>query len=481
MSERGGKRLAGNRVVRKRLNPTQIITLPDHAPGGEVPNVRTSAKRFVMAFALLVLVGAVLLALPWTTESGEATDPADAFFTAVSASSVTGLAVVDTQEHWNLFGEIVLLVLIQVGGLGFMVGASIVLASLGRSLSLRDSLLLQDGAPTLSLAEATQLSKRILVFIFVCEAIGAVILTTLLLIDGRGFGVALWHGVFTSVSSFCNAGFDLEGGFQSVIGLSDSFVFTTTSLVLIQAGALSYITLSDAWAQKRWKRYALDTKLVLLTNAILLVGGALMFLALEWGDAMSGVTGWLKPLIALYQSASVRTAGFAAMPFEDVHPATVFLSIGIMMVGGAAGSTTGGVKLATIAIVVIAVISTVRGQTDAQAFGRRIAPQLVFRAMAVITLFLFAHFLLTLGVAITEETVAGKEFGFLALMLEAMSAIATAGLSTGITPDFSVAGKLLLCVGMFVGRLGPLTAVYALQRRQRPALYRFPEAPIRIG
>jgi trk system potassium uptake protein TrkH len=455
--------------------------LPDHPSTGEVPNVRASAKRFVLAFTVLVLIGAVLLALPWTTESGESTEPTDAFFTAVSAASVTGLIVVDTQEHWNLFGEIVLLVLIQVGGLGFMVGASIVLASIGRSLTLRDSLLLQDGAPTLSLAEATQLSKRILIFIFVFEAVGAVIMTTLLLIDGRGFWVALWHGVFTSVSSFCNAGFDLEGGFQSVIGLSDSFIFTTTSLVLIQAGALSYISLSDAWAQKRWRKYALDTKLVLLANAILLVGGALLFLVLEWGDAMSGIDVWLKPLTALYQSASVRTAGFAAMPFEEVHPATIFLSIGIMMVGGAAGSTTGGVKLATIAIVVIAVISTVRGQTDAQAFGRRIGPQLVFRAMAVITLFLFAHFLLTLGVAISEDVVAGNEFGFLALMLEAMSAIATAGVSTGITPGFSVAGKLLLCVGMFVGRLGPLTAIYALQRSARPALYRFPEAPIRIG
>jgi trk system potassium uptake protein TrkH len=155
--------------------------------------------------------------------------------------------------------------------------------------------------------------------------------------------------------------------------------------------------------------------------------------------------------------------------------------MGEMLVGGAAGSTTGGVKLATIAIVVIAVISTVRGQSDAQAFGRRISTQLVFRAMAVITLFLFAHFMLTLALAVTEDVVAGKEFGFLAIMLEAMSAVATAGLSVGITPDLSGPGKLLLCIGMYVGRLGPLTAVYALQRRQKQALYRFPESPIRIG
>jgi trk system potassium uptake protein TrkH len=446
-----------------------------------VPNVRSSAKRFVLALTVMVLVGATLLALPWTTESGTRTPFIDAFFTAVSASSVTGLVVVDTQDHWNFFGELILLILIQVGGLGFMVGASLVLASMGRTLSLRDSLLLQDGAPTLSLAEATSLSKRILKFIFWFELIGAIIMTAVLLHEGRSFGVALWHGIFTSVSSFCNAGFDLEGGFSSIVGFSDSFIFTSTSLVLIQAGALSYITFSDAWGKKVWRRFALDTKLVLLTNGILLVGGAVVFMALEWNNAMAGYGKWLKPLTALYQSASVRTAGFSAMPFSEVHPATIFFSMGQMLVGGAAGSTTGGVKLATIAIVVIAVISTVRGQADAQAFGRRISTQLVFRAMAVITLFLFAHFLLTLGLAVTEDVVGGKDFGFLAIMLEAMSAVATAGLSVGITPDLSGPGKLLLCIGMYVGRLGPLTAVYALQRRQKQALYRFPESPIRIG
>jgi trk system potassium uptake protein TrkH len=467
-------------VVRRRLDAMQVITVADEPARRDVPNVRSSAKRFVLAFTAIVIAGAILLSLPVTTESGKATEPIDAFFTAVSASSVTGLAVVDTQDHWNFLGELVILVLIQVGGLGFMVGASLVLASLGRSLTLRDSLLLQDGAPTLSLLEATQLSKRILRYMFAFEAVGAVILAARLLGE-RSFGVAVWHGLFTSVSSFCNAGFDLEGEFQSVVGFSDSLVFYVTSFVLIQAGALSYITFSDVWARKRWRRFALDTKLVLIANGILLASGAIIFLALEWSNAMAGYADWIKPMTALYQSASVRTAGFAAMPFGEVHPATVFLSIGAMLVGGAAGSTTGGVKLATIAILALAVISTVRGQAEAQAFGRRISTTLVFRAMAVTALFLFAHFVLTLSLAISEDVVAGHDFGFLAIMLETMSAIATAGLSIGITPDLSGAGKLLLCVGMFVGRLGPLTAVYALQRRQRPTRYRYPEATIRIG
>ncbi len=299
MDQFGRKRLPGNKVVRRRVDATQIISLPTDLDRRDVPHVRTHAKRFVLALTLLVAVGAVLLALPWTTESGEATAPIDAFFTAVSASSVTGLVVVDTQDHWNFFGELVILILIQVGGLGFMVGASVVLASLGRSLSLRDSLLLQDGAPTLSLQEATRLSKRILKFIFACEAIGAVLFTIRFAQD-EAFPVALWHGVYTSISSFCNAGFDLQGNYGSLSAFADSLWMNATSHLLIQAGALSFITFSDMWAGKRWTRFALDTILVLLTNAILFASGTVMFLVLEWSNAMVHLSDWAKPMTSVY-------------------------------------------------------------------------------------------------------------------------------------------------------------------------------------
>lgn len=480
MSDRESRRLPGNRVVRKRRNPTQIIDIPPSRPTDDIPNVRTSAKRFVLALTVLVAVGAVLLMLPWTTEADKSTSVVDAIFTAVSASSVTGLVVLDTQDHWNLFGEIIILLLIQVGGLGFMVGASVVLASLGRSMSLRDSLLLQDGAPTLSLAEATQLSKRILVFMLAFESVGAV-LFTLEFLPGRSPGVAIWHGVFTSISAFCNSGIDLEGEFRSTSGFANSWLFSLTGFLLIQAGALSYVTFGDIWKKRRWQRFSLDTKLVLMTNGILLLGGMVAFLLLEWTNTLSQVDAVYRPMVAFFQSASTRTAGFSSVQFGDAHPATIFLSIALMLVGGAAGSTTGGVKLATVAILFLAVISTVRGQADPQAFGRRVSIQQVFRAMALTALFLFAHFVLTLLLAITEEVIAGHQFGFLPIMLESMSAIATAGLSTGITSEISEPGKILLCLGMYLGRLGPLMAVYALQRRQQLPLYRYPESSVRIG
>ncbi len=480
MDRNGGRRLPGNRIVRRRVDATQVLTLPEPRRRADAPNAGLHAKRFALAFTVLVLIGSFLLALPWTTETGQATPPIDAFFTAVSASAVTGLVVVDTQDHWNFLGEFVILILIQAGGLGFMVGASLVLASLRRGSSLRDSLLLQDGAPTLSLSEATSLSMRILRFIIVAESIGAVALTSRFIRD-EPFHVALWHGIFSSISAFCNAGFDLQGNFVSFAGYAESTWINAVAILLIQAGSLSFIVYGDIWTKRHWRTFALDVKLVLITNAILLIGGAVLFLALEWHYSMAAIEPWARPLTALCQSTSTRTAGFATIAFNDVHPATLFLTIGLMLVGGASGSTAGGIKLATIAILALTVMSTVRGQHETQAFGRRVSTQLVFRAMSITALFLFAHFVLTLALAISEDVVAGKEFGFLPMMFETMSAMATVGLSTGITPEVSTAGKVILCIAMYIGRLGPLTAVYALQRRQQQARYRFPEGSVRIG
>lgn len=478
--ERSGKRLPGNKVVRRRLDATQVIAIPRAPERSPIPHVRTHAKRFAGAFLLLVLLGATLLTMPWATESGERTSPIDAFFTAISAASVTGLVVVDTQNHWNFFGEIVILLLIQAGGLGFMVGASLILTSLGRGASLRDSLMLQDGSPTLSLGEAGDLSRRILRYIVLCEAAGAIALTGPFLRD-HSLGVAIWYGVFHSISAFCNAGFDLQGRFLSLSGYAESPVINIVTMLLIQAGALSFMVVNDMWLHRTWRRFSFDTRLIMVTNVLLLLAGALLFLVMEWNNSMASVATWAKPMTALFQATAARTAGFATVPFAEVQSPTEFLWIALMMIGGAAGSTAGGVKLATLAIIVIAVISTIRGQSEAQAFGRRISAQLVFRSMAIIALFLFVHFLLTLGLATTEDALGGKNFGFLPIMLETMSAMATVGLSTGITPDLTEAGKILLSIGMFFGRLGPLTAVYALQRRQRPTRYRYAESTVRLG
>ncbi len=473
-------RRPGDRIIRRRLQATQVIDLPVAPERPTVPNVRRHAKLFALALLLIVFVGGTLLSLPWFSRDGEWTPFIDALFTAVSATCVTGLIVVDTHDHWNVAGQFLIIAMIQVGGLGFMVGASLMLRALQRgAASLRDTLLLQDGAPTLSLREAAELSGRIIRFTFVMEGIGAVVLATRFAFD-QPLHIAIWQGIFHSIAAFCNAGFDLQGGFRSMSGYQGSVVVNVMLMILIQAGSLSYLFFADIAIRRRFARLTLETKIILIMNALMLLLGASIFLGAEWNASLSGVPVVDRPLVALFQSVSARTAGFASINFHHATNITLFTWVAIMFVGGASGSTAGGVKLTTVGVVGLAVFSTVRGQLEPQVFGRRIPTALIFRAMAVIAIMFAAHFIATLGVVISEH-LTGGDVPFIDILFETMSAIATVGVTTGITPALSDPAKLVLCATMFFGRLGPLTAVYALQLRQHVVRYKFPEAPIRIG
>jgi trk system potassium uptake protein TrkH len=468
-------------VLRRRIREPVIIELPPPPELPELPHPRRHARTFILSLAAIVAIGAALLATPWTTRSGTATHPVDALFTAVSATAVTGLVTVDTATHWNGFGQAVILLLIQVGGLGFMVGASIVLQALRRGTTrLSDLLLVKEGGPELSLREAVVLSRHIVIFTLATESVGALALTVAFWGE-LPFPQALWHGVFHAVSAFCNAGFDLQGNFVSLTPYQSSLVVNLVIMALIQAGSLSYMVLADVVRTRRWADFALDTKLVLILNAMLIAGAAITFLGAEWGRALADVPPAYRPLAALFQSISARTAGFATVDFSNLHLVTLFVWIGVMLVGGASGSTAGGVKLTTLGVIAIAVVSSLRGQEEPQIFGRRIPTAMIFRAMAVVTLMMTVHFVATALLAVTEDVWGREDLSFIAMMFETMSALATVGLSTGITPSLTDPGKLVLCVVMFFGRLGPLTAAYALQRRQRPARYRFPVAQLRIG
>lgn len=467
-------------MVRKRLDAQRVIDLTDRPTTTDRPTATVHAKVFMMVVVVIFTIGGALLSLPIASESGEWTHPIDALFVSTSAFSVTGLVTVETQEHWSFFGELVILILIQLGGFGFMAGTSLVLIALGRSSSLRANMMMQDGSPTMSLQDVSRVSIKIVKFMLVVEAIGAVILS-LHFMRYENPLVAVWWGIFHSVSAFCNAGFDLQGNFGSMNNHNESPVLLVTLALLIQFGALSYMVLADLARTRGWKRLQLDSKLVLIMNFSLIFGAAIMFLVVEWNSAMVGVEDGWKPLNALFQAIAARTAGFTSVDWALAHNATDYLWIAIMMIGGAAGSTSGGIKLATLAVIIITVVSTAKGQSEPQAFGKRISHQIVYRALAIIALFMATHFVLSLMLVITEDVLNSEEFPFVTLMFETMSALATVGLTTGITPDVSVGGKLVLILGMFIGRLGPITAVYALQNKQRPDRYRFPEANVRIG
>lgn len=462
------------------MAPTSVIDLPEKPPKYHVPNTSLHAKQFTLGVVLVIVLGSLLLMLPFAAESGQSTRLIDALFTSISATSVTGLVIVDTQNHWSLFGEIVILVMIQLGGFGFMVGTSLVIIALGRGTSLRAALMMQDGSPAMTLHDVTYLSLKILRFIIVAEAIGAILLSTYFLQYHPPLE-AIWFGFFHSISAFCNAGFDLQGDYASLAGHGNHPLVLVTTGGLIQLGALSYMVLSDVWTKRRWQTLHLDSKLVLITNFGLIFASMMLFLFVEWDSAMADVDKVWRPIDALFQGVAARTAGFSSVDWSEASSSTLYLWTAVMLIGGAAGSTAGGIKLATFAVLVLAVISTLRGQVEPQAFGRRIGVTIVFRALAISVMFMLIHFLLALMLVLSEDVFNGNEFSFVSLMFEAMSALATVGLSTGITPDLSHMGKVILCIGMFIGRLGPITAVYALQRRQQQPRYRFPEAHIRLG
>ncbi len=442
----------------------------------------TPAAALLLLFSVLVTVGTGLLMLPVATNDGSATRFVDALFTATSAACVTGLTVLDTATHWSPFGQVVILVLIQVGGFGIMAGSTLLLfLFIGRRTTLRDRVLVQESLGGLQLGSVTSLVKRIAIFTVVCEVAGAVVLG-IAFTSGPEAGppgdpLGIWWGIFHSVSAFNNAGFDLTGGFRSLSPFVDDWVVLLTIAMLLTAGGLGFAIVGDALYKRRWSRMALETKLVLGTSAVLLVGGAITIGFTEWTNpaTLGALPSEQRLLNALFESATLRTAGFTALDTGAFAEATLFAVMALMFIGGASGSTAGGIKVNTFSVLLIAIASTVRGKPSAQAFGRRIQHAIVYRALTVALLSIAFIFVIGLSLTLTTEAT------FVQTLFEAVSAFGTVGASTGITPDLTDPARLITSFAMFVGRLGPLTLVLALAARARPTLYRPAVESVRIG
>jgi trk system potassium uptake protein TrkH len=440
------------------------------------------AASLVLLFLGLIGAGTLLLMLPIATNDGTATGFLDALFTATSAACVTGLVVFDTATHWSPFGQIVIMVLIQAGGFGIMAGSTLLLlVFLGRRTTLRDRILVTESLGGLQMGTVTSVLKRIAIFTLAAEAAGAVVLS-IAFVSGPeagppGHPLGIWWGIFHSVSAFNNAGFDLTGGFRSLTPFVDDWVVLLTHAVLLTLGGLGFAIVGDAFAKRRWSRVALETKLVLLTTATLLVAGALLIGFTEWANPRT--LGALPPeqrlLNTLFESATLRTAGFTALDTSAFVESTLFIVMALMFIGGASGSTAGGIKVNTFSVLLIAIVSTVRGQPSAMAFGRRIQHAVVYRALAVALLALAWVFIVGLGLTLTTDAT------FVQTLFEAVSAFGTVGASTGITPELTDTARLITAVAMFVGRLGPLTLVLALAARQRPTPVRPAVESVRIG
>ncbi len=473
-----GQRPGDRRVRVERTRPQEFQL---RAPR-RVRRPPSAATSLLFVFVILITAGTALLMLPVATATGQSTRFVDALFTATSAACVTGLVVVDTATHWSPFGQVVILLLIQAGGFGIMAGSTLLLQLfLGRRTTLRDRILVQESLGGLQLGAVSTLLKRIAIFTLVVEGIGALVLSIAFMSGPEagppGDPLGIWWGIFHSVSAFNNAGFDLTGGFRSLSPFVDDWVVLLTIGILLSLGGLGFAIVGDAVARGRWSRMALETKLVLSTTAALLVGGTLLIGFTEWSNPLTlgALPTEQRMLNALFESTTLRTAGFTALDTAAFAEGTLFVVMALMFIGGASGSTAGGIKVNTFSVLLIAIVSTVRGQPSATAFGRRIQHAIVYRALAVALLAVAFVFVVGLGVTLTTDAT------FVQTLFESVSAFATVGATTGITPDLTDPARLIVTGAMFVGRLGPLSLVLALTARERTISFRPAVESVRIG
>jgi trk system potassium uptake protein TrkH len=469
-----GRRLGDRRVRIERTTPKDYQVKPPK----RIRRPPSPAVVLLIGFTVLIGIGTILLSLPIATAAGTWTDPLTALFTATSAVCVTGLVIVDTRDHWSPFGQTVILALVQIGGFGFMTGSTLLLFLLvGRRTGLRDRVLVQASTDTPNLGSVTALVRRVAVFTVVAEVAGTVILTLAFMARGEQPLHAAISGVFHSISAFNNAGFDLMGGFRSLTGYADDPIVLLSIAVLFVLGALGFAIVGDVFAKRRWFRLALETKVVVLTSAALLVGGAVLIGAFEWSNPRT--LGQLDPthrvVNAIFMSAA-RTSGFNSIDTGAMLEVSLLILIPLMFIGGASGSTAGGIKVNTFSLLLVAILSTARGNPSAVAFGRRIPHIVVYRAMAVALLSIAVAFIVGLGLFLLAG---GRRL--IEVAFEAISALSTAGLSTGLTRELPDLGLALLVFAMFVGRLGPLTLVLALTARARPVSHRPAIETMRIG
>jgi trk system potassium uptake protein len=476
MTVRKGQRPGDRRVRVEIVKPADYHLPPERRIRRPPPN---PAVVLIVGFLIMIMVGSVLLMLPGASATGEWTNPIVAVFTATSAVCVTGLTIVDTAAFWSPAGHVVILALIQIGGFGFMAGSTLLLLLLvGRRTGLRDRLLVQATTGVPELGSVTTLVKRIAVFTVVTEGIGALILAVAFAARGFDAVEATWFGVFHSISAFNNAGYDLMGEFRSLAAFVDNPFVLGPIAVLITLGGLGFAIVGDVYAKRHWRQLALETKIVILTTAVLVVGGTAAIAAFDWNNpaTLGALPIEQRPLNALFESITLRTAGFSAIDTAGLTEASLFVVMALMFIGGASGSTAGGIKVNTFSILLVAIVSTARGRPSAEAFGRRISHILIYRALSVALLSIAVIFLVALGL----ELVATKAT-FVQVMFEAVSAVGTVGASTGITRTLEEPARILLIGAMFIGRLGPLTLVLALTARARPVSYRPAVESMRIG
>ena len=434
-----------------------------------------------LGFLAVILLGTVLLALPAASRSGKGIGLFDSLFTATSAVCVTGLVAVDTGTTFSVFGQIVLLVLIQVGGLGFMVFATMIMVALGRKISIRGRMLIRESMNGASLSDLSRLTWLYLLLALAIETVGTVLLS-IRLVPLLGWKHGIWMALFHAVSAFCNAGFDLFGNYASLTAFSGDPLVLLTVAVLIILGGLGFAVILETLRNRQgFRSLTLHTRIVLLTTLGLVLTGTVFYWLAERSNAetLAGFGEGEKILNAFFQSVTMRTAGFNSFDLSRFRDGSKLFSSVLMMIGASPASTGGGIKTTTFAALVLLMLSVVRGENEVNVARRRLSTDIARRALAVAVLFLTTLVTGTLIISFIEN----GRFPLADILFEASSAMGTVGVSAIGTPNLHPASRAVLLPMMFLGRVGPLTLAFAVAKRQGriKTLSKHPEERIMIG
>lgn len=438
----------------------------------------STTRMIAFGFALIIVIGTILLSLPIATKTGE-TDLLTALFTATSATCVTGLVAADTYQNWTLFGQLVILCMLQVGGLGFMTIGVYISILLKRRIGLQERATLHESVNTLEIAGVVRLVKKIVQGAFIIEGTGALLLATRF-IPRFGWANGIYFSIFHSISAFCNGGFDLMGideAYSSLVSYEGDILVNVVICLLILIGGIGFIVWDDVLKHKwHFKKYLLHSKIVLATTLGLTVAGTLLFLIFENNATLAGMTPIEKLLGALFASVTPRTAGFNTVDTGAMSNAGTLLTMLLMFIGGSPGSTAGGAKTTTMVVLLFYAVAMIRNREDINLFGRRLSADVVRKANAVVVI----NFSLAFGAACAIMALQ-PAIPMPGVVFEVLSAINTVGMTTGITRELGVISKLIVAVLMYCGRLGSLSFALVLAKKPSTNHVREPQEKIIVG
>ena len=443
------------------------------------------ARTLVLGFLIIIAVGTLLLCLPAASKSGKFTSIFDCLFTATSAACVTGLVVVDTWAYWSIFGQIVIALLIQVGGLGFVTLITFFNVAMGKKLGFRTLKSASEDLTESSFQNGRKIFIRIVKYSLIFEAAGTLIMSFALYPKYGGYGI--WMAGFMSITAFCNAGFDLagmEGEFSSLISFQDNPAVLITIAMLIIVGGLGFIVWENFLTFRETKKLSLHTRTVLVMTGALILAGTLFFLFSEWNNPKTlGEMGFGEKLLnAFFSSVTTRTAGFDSISMGDMSEFSQLGTILLMFVGAAPGSTGGGVKVTTLMVVIMTVVSYIKNKNDVELFRHKLSKPVIYRTVVTLALSMTTVGICFSALYFSMPSDAGAGSGAVQCLFDAVSAFSTTGLSAGATAQAGFLGKCVLIVTMFLGRVGPVSVIMSLvmntQNRKNIVV---PEGDILIG